>query len=78
MGKHDPRSLLSGITSFALLPLTGLALVALPALDAHTRLLFGRSLAYQVTEKVAQPRPLRRRAVDSPTSSVAQPQPAKV
>jgi len=27
------------------------ALVALPALDAHTRLLFGRSLAYQVTEK---------------------------
>ena len=41
-----------------LLPLTGLALVALPALDAHTRLLFGRSLAYQVTEKV--PRAQRR------------------
>ena len=39
---------------FALLPLTGLAVVALPALDAHTRLLFGRSLAYQVTEKVAR------------------------
>jgi hypothetical protein len=36
---------------FVLLPLSGLALVALPALDAHTRLLFGRSLAYQVTEK---------------------------
>jgi hypothetical protein len=32
--------------------LIGLALVAIPALDAHTRLLFGRSLAYQVTEKV--------------------------
>ena len=49
------RSLLDvayGISSFALLPLTGLALVALPALDAHTRLLFGRSLAYQVTEKL--------------------------
>jgi len=44
--------LLGGLTGFALLPLTGLACVALPALDAHTRLLFGRSLAYQVTEKV--------------------------
>ena len=40
-----------GIAGFLLLPLTGLAMVALPALDAHTRLLFGRSLAYQVTEK---------------------------
>jgi hypothetical protein len=40
-----------GIAGFALLPLTGLAMVALPALDAHTRLLFGRSLAYHVTEK---------------------------
>lgn len=72
------RGMLSGISSFALLPLTGLTLVALPALDAHTRLLFGRSLAYQVTEKVAQPRLVRRRAVDSPASSVAQPQPVKV
>ena len=44
--------LLGGLPGFALLPLTGLACVALPALDAHTRLLFGRSLAYQVTEKV--------------------------
>ena len=26
--------------------------LGLPALDAHTRLLLGRSLAYQVTEKV--------------------------
>jgi len=34
-----------------LLPLTGLAMVALPALDAHTRELLGRSLAYEVTEK---------------------------
>ena len=40
-----------GIVGFLLLPLTGLAMVALPALDAHTRLLLGRSLAYQVTEK---------------------------
>jgi hypothetical protein len=44
---------LAGALSFALLPVTGLALVALPALDAHTRLLLGRSLAYQVTEKRA-------------------------
>jgi hypothetical protein len=40
------------MAGFALLPLTGLACVALPALDAHTRLLFGRSLDYQVTEKL--------------------------
>ncbi|HEY1292649.1 MAG TPA: glycosyltransferase family 2 protein [Chloroflexota bacterium] len=45
-------AVLGGLPGFALLPLTGLACVALPALDAHTRLLFGRSLAYQVTEKV--------------------------
>jgi hypothetical protein len=44
--------LFGGLLGFALLPVMGLALVALPALDAHTRLLFGRSLAYQVTEKV--------------------------
>jgi hypothetical protein len=42
---------LCGIVGFVLLPLTGLAIVALPALDAHTRLLLGRSLAYEVTEK---------------------------
>ena len=45
-------AVLGGLPGFALLPLTGLACVALPALDAHTRLLFGRSLAYQVTEKL--------------------------
>ena len=43
--------LVAGIPGFLLLPITGLAMVALPALDAHTRLLLGRSLAYQVTEK---------------------------
>jgi hypothetical protein len=51
-GEHDLFSLLLGLVGFPLLPLTGLALVALPALDAHTRLLFGRQLAYQVTEKL--------------------------
>src|SRR5579859_5810776 len=76
-GPRAVVGLLGGMSSFALLPLTVLALVALPALDAHTRLLFGHSLAYQVTEKLA-PRPsLRRRAIESPPSKVAHPQPAK-
>ncbi|HEY3058356.1 MAG TPA: glycosyltransferase family 2 protein [Chloroflexota bacterium] len=51
--RHAPGllGLLGGLLGFVLLPLSGLALVALPALDAHTRLLLGRTLAYQVTEK---------------------------
>jgi hypothetical protein len=53
-GEHDLYSLVLGLAGFGLLPLTGLALVALPALDAHTRLLLGRKLAYQVTEKGAR------------------------
>jgi cellulose synthase/poly-beta-1,6-N-acetylglucosamine synthase-like glycosyltransferase len=61
--------LLGGLIGFALLPLTGLALVALPALDAHTRLLFGRSLAYQVTEKAPRGTGFRPRAVGSPAST---------
>jgi hypothetical protein len=44
--------LLLGLVGFAVLPVTSLMLSAMPALDAHTRLLLGRSLAYQVTEKV--------------------------
>jgi hypothetical protein len=50
-GELDLATVVGEGIAFALLPVTGLALVALPALDAHTRLLFGRSLAYQVTEK---------------------------
>jgi Glycosyl transferase family group 2 len=56
--------MLGDLLGFVLLPLSGLALVALPALDAHTRLLLGRSLAYQVTEKqspVGDFEPRRRR-----------------
>jgi len=68
-GERDLLSLVIGISSFALLPVTGLALVALPALDAHTRLLFGQSLTYQVTEKVGRARSFRRRAVESPAST---------
>jgi hypothetical protein len=60
-GQLDLARVVGEGIAFALLPLTGLALVALPALDAHTRLLFGRSLAYQVTEK--QPRSSGRTAL---------------
>jgi len=54
-GTLDLVRVLVDLSAFALLPVAGLAMVALPALDAHTRLLLGRSLAYQVTEKVARP-----------------------
>ena len=49
---EDIVDVLIGWASFALLPITGLLLCAIPALDAHTRLLFGRRLEYRVTEKV--------------------------
>jgi cellulose synthase/poly-beta-1,6-N-acetylglucosamine synthase-like glycosyltransferase len=62
-------TLLSGVIGFPLLPLTGLAMVAIPALDAHTRLLLGRSLAYQVTEKGPRPASFRPRAIESTASS---------
>jgi Glycosyl transferase family group 2 len=61
----NPFILLGGLLGFAVLPLTGLAMVALPALDAHTRLLFGRSLAYQVTEKVPRKVELRARVAST-------------
>jgi hypothetical protein len=59
-GELDLATVVGEGIAFALLPVTGLALVALPALDAHTRLLFGRSLAYQVTEKLPRPVALSR------------------
>jgi cellulose synthase/poly-beta-1,6-N-acetylglucosamine synthase-like glycosyltransferase len=37
---------------FALLPIVGFFLGALPGLDAHTRLMLGKYLEYKVTEKV--------------------------
>jgi len=40
------------VAAWALLPVVGLVLTALPAVDAHTRLLLGRYLHYQVTEKL--------------------------
>src|SRR5205085_12305947 len=62
-------TLLGGVIGFPLLPLTGLAMVAIPALDAHSRLLFGRSLACQVTEKGPRPASFRPRAIESTASS---------
>jgi hypothetical protein len=44
-----------GAGSWFLLPVLGLIGSALPALDAHTRLLFGRGLHYQVTTKIPAP-----------------------
>jgi hypothetical protein len=41
--------------SWLLLPVLGLIGSALPALDAHTRLLLGRPLQYQVTAKFSAP-----------------------
>jgi hypothetical protein len=49
---EDVIDVLIGWLSYALLPVVGLLLCALPALDAHTRLLMGRRLEYRVTEKV--------------------------
>jgi cellulose synthase/poly-beta-1,6-N-acetylglucosamine synthase-like glycosyltransferase len=40
------------VAEFALLPIVGFFFSALPGLDAHTRLMFGRYLEYRVTEKV--------------------------
>jgi hypothetical protein len=49
---EDIVDVLIGWASFGLLPIVGLVLCAIPALDAHTRLLLGRRLEYRVTEKV--------------------------
>ena len=46
------------VASWLLLPLVGLALTALPAVDAHTRLLLGKYMHYQVTEKLPAERDL--------------------
>ncbi len=54
-GERSVREAAAFLVSWLCLPLVGFVLVALPAVDAHTRLLLGRYLQYQVTEK--QPRP---------------------
>ena len=40
------------IIQWYLLPLVSFILSSLPALDAHTRIIFGKKLKYKVTEKV--------------------------
>jgi hypothetical protein len=40
------------VGEFILLPIVGFFFQALPGLDAHTRLMFGKYLEYRVTEKV--------------------------
>jgi hypothetical protein len=40
------------------MPAVGIALSALPGLVAHTRLLFGRYLEYNVTQKIAPSEPV--------------------
>jgi hypothetical protein len=72
---EDIVDVLIGWASFALLPIIGLLLCAMPALDAHTRLLFGRRLEYRVTEKVpVQARFRGQRA--APARPLAEPLPA--
>jgi hypothetical protein len=66
---EDPIDVLIGWASFALLPVIGLLLCALPALDAHTRLLVGRRLEYRVTEKV----PVQARFRDQPKAPALKP-----
>jgi hypothetical protein len=58
------------LASWAWLPVMGFVLVALPAVDAHTRLLFGRYLEYQVTEKRGYTHVER---TPAPASSLVQP-----
>jgi hypothetical protein len=71
---EDTIDVLIGWASFALLPAVGLVLCAIPALDAHTRLLFGRRLEYRVTEKIpGQARFRGQRA--TPTRVVVEPLP---
>ena len=40
------------MVQWSLLPVVSLVLSSLPALDAHTRLLFGKKITYKVTEKI--------------------------
>lgn len=46
------REEVADLLVWLLIPIVGLVLTALPAVDAHTRLLLGRYLHYQVTEKL--------------------------
>ena len=53
-GSHNPLEWLGELMGWALMPVIDLALTTLPAVDAHTRLLFGQGLGYQTTPKLAR------------------------
>lgn len=50
--KRNPLSYIMQPLEFLLLPVVGFFFSALPGIDAHTRLMFGKYLEYKVTEKV--------------------------
>lgn len=50
--RPDWSARLGELLALLLLPVTGLLLTSLPAVDAHLRLLLGRRLSYQVTRKL--------------------------
>ena len=50
--KRNPLSYIFQPLEFLLLPVVGFFFSALPGIDAHTRLMFGKYLEYKVTEKV--------------------------
>jgi len=55
--RGGPRDLFewSGeLVGWSLMPVITLMLTSLPALDAHTRMLFGRGLGYKPTPKFAR------------------------
>jgi len=53
--KKNLWSYISQPLEFLLIPVVGFFFSALPGMDAHTRLMFGKYLEYRVTEKVANP-----------------------
>ena len=53
-GSRNPLEWLGELMGWMLMPAITLMLTALPALDAHTRLLLGRRLGYQPTPKLAR------------------------
>jgi hypothetical protein len=69
-GRRSVGEALEFLASWACLPVVGFVLVALPAVDAHTRLLLGRYLRYQVTEKQPRLRTGLERAASSSSSLV--------
>lgn len=56
-GSRDPSEWVGELVGWVLMPAITLALTSLPALDAHTRLMFGRGLGYQTTPKLARSSP---------------------